>query len=184
MRVRYEELLENPARLRAWTGLDQEEIEAMLPSFELAWEEHRKSYHRAPEARKRGLGAGRPGKLRRLEDKLLFILVYFKVYPLQEVQATLFGMSQGQANEWIHRLTEVLQATLQRDLQLPARDAATLESLLAECESHSFVIDGTERPTQRPSHHAVQEERYSGKKKRTRIKMWSSATSESEKSAS
>lgn len=184
MQLRYEELVQKPERVLAWTGLTQAEIEQMLPAFEVAWEEHRKTHHRAPESRKRGLGAGRPGQLRRLEDKLLFILVYFKVYPLQEVQATLFGMSQSQANEWIHRLTEVLQATLQRDLQLPARDAATLETLLAECESHSFVIDGTERPTQRPSHDAVQQERYSGKKKRTRIKTWSSATSESEKSAS
>jgi hypothetical protein len=94
----------------------------------------------------------------RLEDKLLFILVYFKTYPLQEVQATLFGMSQGQANEWIHRLSEVLQAALGEQLHLPAREAASLESLLAECESHSFVIDGTERPTQRSSHDAVQRE--------------------------
>lgn len=102
--------------------------------------------------------------MRRLEDKLLFILVYFKVYPLQEVQGTLFGMSQSQANEWIHRLTTVLHATLQRDLHLPARDAATRKTVLAACESHSFVIDGTERPTQRPGHDAVQQERYSGKK--------------------
>lgn len=184
MRLRYEELVENPARLRAWTGLDREELEALLPSFQVAWDEHRQNHHRAPETRKRALGAGRPGSLRTLEDKLLFILVYFKTYPLQEVQATLFGMSQSQANEWIHRLTDVLQATLQRDLHLPARDAATVESLLAECENHTFVIDGTERPTQRPGHDAVQQERYSGKKRRTRTKMWSSATSENEKSAS
>ena len=184
MQLRYEELLTKPERLLAWTGLTQEEIEQLQPSFAVAWEEHRKSYHRAPESRKRSLGAGRPGQLRRVEDKLLFILVYFKVYPLQEVQATLFGLSQSQANEWIHRLTAVLQAALQRELHLPARDPATLELLLAECESHSFVIDGTERPTQRPGHNAVQQERYSGKKKRTRIKMWSSETSERTKCAS
>ena len=184
MQLRYEELMENSTRLRAFTGLDQEEMTQLLPSFDVAWEAHRTTHHRAPESRKRAVGAGRPGPLRRVEDKLLFILVYFKLYPLQEVQGELFGMSQSQANEWIHRLTGVLQTTLQRDLHLPARDPATLETLLAACESHSFVIDGTERPTQRPGHDAVQQERYSGKKKRTRIKTWSSATSASEKSAS
>lgn len=180
----YEELVKNPERLLALTGHTQEEIEQLLPSFEVAWEEHRATHHRPGESRKRAVGGGRRGRLHRLEDKLLFILVYFKVYPLQEVQGTLFAMGQSQAGEWIHRLTAVLQATLQRDLLLPARDAATLESVLAECESHSFVIDGTERPTQRSSHDTVQREHYSGKKKRTRLKTWSSATSASEKSAS
>lgn len=122
------------------------------------------NYHRAVEGRKRALGAGRPGQLRRVADKLRFILVYFKVYPLQEVQGMLFGMGQSQANAWIHRLTAVLQATLHQDLHVPARDAATLEAVLAACESHSFVMDGTERPTQRSSDDAVQREHYSGKK--------------------
>jgi Helix-turn-helix of DDE superfamily endonuclease len=164
MLLRYDELVQNPERLLAWTGLNQAEIAQLLPSFEAAWEEHRRSYHRPIEGRKRAFGAGRPGQLHRVEDKLLFILVYFKVYPLQEVQGTLFGMGQSQAHEWIHRLTEVLQATLHRDLHLPARDAATLEGVLAACESHSFVIDGTERPTQRSAQDAVQREHYSGKK--------------------
>lgn len=164
MILRYEELVKNPERLLALTGHTQEEIEQLLPSFEVAWEEHRVTHHRPVESRKRAFGGGRRGQLHRLEDKLLFILVYFKVYPLQEVQGTLFGLGQSQAGEWIHRLTAVLQATLQRELLLPARDTATLESVLAECESHSFVIDGTERPTQRSSHNAVQREQYSGKK--------------------
>ena len=184
MILRYEELMHQPERLLALTGLTQEEVEQPLPSFAVAWEAQRTTYHRPVEGRKRALGAGRRGHLPRVEDKLLFILVYFKVYPLQEVQGALFGMGQSQANEWIHRLTTVLQATLQIDLHLPARDAATLEQVLAACESHSFVIDGTERPTQRSSHEAVQREQYSGKKKRTRIKMWSSATLASEKCAS
>jgi len=184
MILRYEEVVKNPERFLAFTGHTQEEFEQVLPSFEAAWEEHRATYHRAIERRKRAVGGGRRGQVHRVEDKLLFILVYFKVYPLQEVQGMLFGMGQSQAGEWIHRLTEVLHATLQRDLLLPARDAATLESVLAACESHSFVIDGTERPTQRSSDDAVQRAHYSGKKKRTRLKTWSSATSASGKSAS
>lgn len=184
MILRYEDLMKKPERLLAFTGLKHEEIEQMLPSFTAAWEAHRKNYHRPTEGRKRTLGAGRPGRLHRVEDKLLFILVYFKVYPLQDVQGALFGIGQSQANEWIHRLTDVLHATLHQDLHLPARDPATLESVLAACESHSFVIDGTERPTQRSAQDAVQREHYSGKKKRTRIKMWLSATSASKKSAS
>jgi hypothetical protein len=159
--------------------MDRAEIEQLLPTFEQVWEEHRRTHHRAPTARKRALGAGRPSHLGTTEDKLFFILVYFKTYPLQAVMGTLFDMSQSQANEWIHRLTGVLQTTLQTDLQLPARDAATLETVLAACTSYTFAIDGTERPTQRSSDDTIQQEQYSGKKKRTRIKTWSSLTSRS-----
>jgi hypothetical protein len=73
MILRYEELMKNPERLLAFTGLKQEEIEQMLRAFEAAWEAHRTSYHRPTEGRKRALGAGRPGQLPRGEDKLLFI---------------------------------------------------------------------------------------------------------------
>jgi len=45
------------------------------------------------------MGAGRKAHLSVLEDKLLFILAYFRLYPTQAVQGFLFGMSQSQANE-------------------------------------------------------------------------------------
>jgi hypothetical protein len=56
-----------------------------------------------------------------LEDKLVFILFYFKYYPTQEVLGFLFGIGQSQANEWIHRLTPLLNAALGYEQQLPAR---------------------------------------------------------------
>jgi hypothetical protein len=177
MRLSYNDMKDDPTELRAWTGMDRAEIEQLLPTFTLAWEEHRRTYHRAPSTRKRALGGGRKSHVRHLDDKLFFILVYFKTYPLQTVMATLFGMSQSQTNEWIHRLTAVLQATLDADVYLPARDAATLAEVLAACASYTFAIDGTERPTQRSTDDTIQEAHYSGKKKRTRIKMWSSLTS-------
>lgn len=186
MRVRYDDMKNDPIKLRAWTGMDRTEIEHILPTFELAWDAHRRTHHRPPTERKRVLGAGRKSQLgagRKSQlattiDKLFFILVYFKTYPLQEVMATLFGMSQSQANEWIHRLSAVLQATLATDQYLPARDAATFAAVLAECENDTFAIDGTERPIPRSSDDVIPQQPYSGKKKRTRLRMWSSLTSE------
>ncbi|MCX5964482.1 MAG: transposase family protein [Cyanobacteria bacterium] len=62
---------------------------------------------RSREKRQRGYGTGRKSELEHLDDKLLFILVYFRLYPTQEVQGHLFGIGQAQANEWVHRLTRV-----------------------------------------------------------------------------
>lgn len=87
------------------------------------------------EGRKRAMGAGRKAHLRDLEDKLLFILVYFRLYPTQAVQGFLFGISQAQANEWVHRLTGVLNQALGYEQQLPERDPANLEKVLSACPS-------------------------------------------------
>jgi hypothetical protein len=51
----------------------------------------------------RGLGAGRPGILDNPADALVFILVYFRQYPTQELQGILFGISQQQACALIHK---------------------------------------------------------------------------------
>ena len=55
------------------------------------------------------------------EDRLLFILAYLKTYPLQVVQGRLFGMDQSKANQWIHVLLGVLQATLRALGDTPSR---------------------------------------------------------------
>lgn len=174
MNLSYEAVKDDPTRLRACTGMDRAEFERLLATFVLAWDEHRLRHHRAPESRKRALGGGRTGRLASVEAKLCFILFYLKTYPLQEVMGTIFGMSQSQVNEWVHRLSDVVHATLDADHYLPERDPATLEEVLASCESREFLIDGTERPTQRSGDDTLQRRAFSGKKRRTRIKTsWS-----------
>jgi hypothetical protein len=66
------------------------------------------------------------------EDRLLFILSYLKVAALQVAHATLFGMSQPNANKWIHVLLTVLHQTLHDMGDLPARHVAELRQRLAE----------------------------------------------------
>jgi len=57
-----------------------------------------------------------------MEDKLLFILVYLKQAPTQEVQGSLFGMRQSKANMWIHLLHPVLNRALAQTGDMPKRD--------------------------------------------------------------
>jgi DDE superfamily endonuclease len=102
-----------------------------------------------------------------MEDKLLFILMYFKIYPLQEIMAFFFDTSQGRVNEWIHHLSTVLKMALGKTQMLPERDPKNLEQTLALCVAVDFIIDGTERRIQRPQNAMEQQEKYSGKKKRT-----------------
>ncbi len=101
----YHLLKQKPRVLRAFTSLDPEEFDTLLIPFEQAWESYVTQHYRHKTSRKRRYGGGRKPHLLAIEDKLLFIVFYFKVYPLQEVLAAFFGMSQARANEWIHKLT-------------------------------------------------------------------------------
>jgi len=151
------------------TGLSTEGFKQILPSFEEAWEADL-DRRGAGRLRLRGRGGGRKGGFRGSADRLVFILVYFRLYPIQAVQGLLFGMSQPQANEWVHRLTPFLNAALGHQQQLPARQPRDLEAVLGECEGLEFIIDGVERPIQRPKNPERQRQFYSGKKKRHSIK--------------
>src|SRR5712671_5490468 len=89
----------------AMTGLTLAEFRDLLPAFETAYERAYPSDWTADgQERQRWPGAGRHSVLSRSEDKLLFILVYLKTYPLQVVLGQLFGISTSQANYWLQHL--------------------------------------------------------------------------------
>jgi hypothetical protein len=82
------------------------------------------------------------------EDRLLFILVYLKTYPLQVVQGRLFGMGQSKAHQWIHVLLVVLRATLRTLGDAPTRSVQALAKRLgvAEADVAAMVV-----PTEEPA---------------------------------
>ncbi len=97
MELRYENLKSKPTAFRSFTGFDAKEFQILLGAFTTSWEGYSQQNRLPSELRQRGYGGGRKALLGTCENKLLFILVYFKTYPLQEVLAFHFDMSQGQA---------------------------------------------------------------------------------------
>jgi hypothetical protein len=166
----YNRVKNKPKLLRAMTSLDRTEFEALLPAFQTAWEAHVKESSPANQKRQRQPGGGRKPALRTIADKLLFILFYFKTYPLEEVLAFEFGITQGQACYWIHTLSPVLQQALAALGQLPERQPAQLATDLAQSGENRLGIDGTERRIQRPKDKVEQQQYYSGKKKAHTVK--------------
>ena len=78
----------------------------------------------------------------------MFILTYLKTSPLQVVQGRLFGMDQSKANQWIHVLLGVLQATLRALGDAPSRSLQALAQRLGmtEVEATALVV-----PPEEPS---------------------------------
>jgi hypothetical protein len=163
----YQQLKDKPRDFLAATGHTVAEFEQLLPAYQTAYA-HRYPSHLtlAGKERQRQPGGGSKGGLAQAEDRVLFILIYLKTNPLQTMHGLQFGLSQSQANYWIHHLLPVVQVALQELGMTPARDGDEVASSPLALEgTPDLALDGTERRRQRPQDAAEQRAHYSGKKK-------------------
>src|SRR4030095_2067600 len=120
----YNELKNKPREFLAATGLKVDEFEQLLPAFQTAYEQKYPPHlTQAGKTRQRQIGGGATGAVPNSDDKLFFILVYQQNKPLQTMHGLQFGLSQPQANAWIHRLLPVLQQALRTLGEAPAPEA-------------------------------------------------------------
>lgn len=148
--------------LRALTGLNRKAFSELVETFSSLYEQTRSS-----QPRQRAVGGGRKARLLSTQEKLFFILFYFKCYPTFDLAGVIFEMHRSQAHEWMHRLQPILEQTLGEKLVLPERKLDSIEAFLERFpEVKRVIIDGTERPIARPQKPQAQQLNYSGKKKR------------------
>lgn len=160
--VNYQSSSTKPREFLSLTGLEHEEFRTLLPHFREALSAC--PYTLEGKHRQKPSTNYSNSPLPTSEDKLFFILVYFKQYPTQSYLGSSFGMTQPKANVWIHYLSPVLQEALSTAHLSPAREAGDLNHEPGSLFSH----DGTERPIQRPKED--QKTYYSGKKKAHTVK--------------
>lgn len=164
----YAQLDEKSKELLAATSLTAEEFGKLLSVFEkrLVVLAPSSTLTKRGEPRKRKQGGGRQERLATAADKLLFILIYQKTYPLQTMLGLQFDLSQSRANYWIHALLPILDESLAELGMVPERNPeAVADSPLVNASAPDLLIDGTERRIQRPKDEEEQKEHYSGKKK-------------------
>ena len=163
--LEYAVIKKNRSEHLALTGLTRKEFARLLVAFEQAEDEALEQAYTKP-LRQRQPGGGRPAILRNREQRLLFILVYFKTYSIQVVQGKLFDMSQSRANRLIHELTPLLKRALDITGVVPARDPKQVSKVArGKAEQVELIIDGTDRQRQRPKNKDAQVLHYSGKHK-------------------
>lgn len=118
------------------TSLTVEQFEQLVDPFDQAFVRHMQQW--TMEGKPRTARAYTPyvnSPLPTPEDRLLFLLCYLKVAALQVAHGALFGMTQPNANKWLHLLLIVLYQTL-RDLgDAPARHLLALRERLAQLQT-------------------------------------------------
>ncbi len=165
MGLTYAQLKDKPKKLLALTGLTRAELDDLLVAFNKV-SRPKTAVTQQGRPRQRRVGGGRKATLQSHEDRLLFILVYVKTYPLQEIMGELFGMEVSKVNEWIHRLWPVLRDALNELGVMPERTAQAVAPAPAKRHTgRTVILDGPERRRQRPKNPEKQALPYSGKKK-------------------
>jgi hypothetical protein len=158
----YDKIKKNSVQLLSLTGFAIEEFESFLPYFKANWDEYYSHFTLTGKVRERISYNRKTSKIPKIGDKLLFIFSYLKNNPLQEYHGAMFEMTQPQCNDWIHLLAEILRKTLKNLGELPDRNYERVKYIAQQIDN--VILDGTERPIQRPLDSDRQKSCYSGKK--------------------
>jgi len=152
----------SPRTFRAITGLTVSKFNQLylelLPLYEKA-----ESKRLRKANRQRKSGGGRKKELR-LEDQLIMLLMYYRLYISQEFLGILFNLH----NCNVSRQIKYLEPLLAKIFKIPSRKIKLTETELTEEKIIEFFVDATEQPVNRPKKR--QKRYYSGKKKRHTIK--------------
>jgi len=162
-----EKVLKRDRLCRALTGLAPQEFRDLLAVFAAALAQAAMDAYLTDPHRKRKPGAGRKLFAKTAEEKLFFILLYYRIYPTFEVLSFLYDRDRGNVWHAYDALSPVLESALGKKLALPKRQIKSVEEFFeAFPEAKEVFLDGTERPIQRPKNAEKQTANYSGKKKR------------------
>lgn len=175
-----QKLFNNPILLKRCTGLTQSQFKELIIRITPLWNQS-ETKRLSENIRKRAIGAGHPYHLKTIEEKLLCILFWYKVYPAFWLLGMLLGFDGGNACKLIKRLRALIESAADpsmgiyfkrvvRNIQKGRKKISSFEDLEREFpEIAEIFIDTTEQQRLRPKKQ-VQKRYYSGKKKRHTLK--------------
>ena len=162
MLINPKKLLRRERQLKAVIGMGGKEFKILHKQFDEIYNKIQQK-----KLRKRAIGGGRQGVIKDTKSKLLFILMYVKVYPTYDLAGALFGVVASRPHEWVNEYLPILEEALGRHCVLPARKITSSEEFRRLYPGvQEVILDGAERPIQRPKNNKNQKKAYSGKKKR------------------
>ncbi|MBL8156964.1 MAG: transposase family protein [Anaerolineae bacterium] len=168
MIMRYEYLSQHATVFQKCSGLTvdlfDQLVKDVLPLY-LEAEEDRLSHRH----RQRALGAGHPFELD-VRDHLLLTVIWLRLYPIHEVLAYLFGISDSTVSRLIERVLPILEQSGRDGMRWPdpgKKRRRQLPDLLKDIPELTVLVDSFEQRVQRPPH---DDSHYSGKKKQHTLK--------------
>ena len=88
--IQYDKIKTRPVQFVSITGLTLEDFNFLLPHFKAEWDEYNDHFTFTGKLRQRRTFTRKDSILPRMEDKLMFLLIYLKTNPLQEHHTAIF----------------------------------------------------------------------------------------------
>jgi len=155
---------------RSFTGLEVSEFDSLYERLRPDYEESERERLSRPNS-KREIGGGGKFKLS-LRDRLLMLLVYYRLYATFTLVGFLFDLDQGN----VYRDIRYLEPLVRRSVPIPkkvhklTRRLRTIEEVEQFFPGFKAFIDATEQEIPRPKNAKKRKTHYSGKKKRHTVK--------------
>jgi Helix-turn-helix of DDE superfamily endonuclease len=165
--------IKSKRQLKSYAGVDIETYRILYSCLEKT-ESAKQSMLSKRANRQREYGAGCKERLSTIDDKLLFILHYYKSYPTMDNMAIDYKMSRSSVWNYVHALSAKLYPILVELGVMPLREMPSIEEFKAFLEAnkvHQLIIDVTERTIERPSEKVANRAQYSGKKNDIRLRI-------------
>lgn len=168
--LNYDRLSKKPLIFRVFSGLEVPEFDVLYAKIEEAYPAfEQKRLYRVD--RKRGVGAGHPFKLP-LNDRLLMLLMYYRLYVTSTLLAFLFDLGQTNVLKDMRMLEPLVSEVLPlpKKLHQKVRRLRTIDEVEAVFPGFKAFLDATEQEIPRPKSKRKRKTHYSGKKKRHTVK--------------
>ena len=171
----YDKLSRKPLLFKCYTGLSVEqfndifkEIESKYPKYEI----RRLSSRKEGRKRERAIGGGRHFNLT-VKDRVIMVLVYYKLYITYTLMEYLFGLNQSNVCRDIQKIEWLIRCCLPipQKLYKITRRLKTREEVEEYFPGFMAFTDCSEQPIPKPKNNKKKRRLYySGKKKKHTVK--------------
>ena len=166
----YLKLSKKPKQFLSFTGVTLQQFDVIVIDVKKQYSITEKA-RLSKRKRQRQIGAGHPFDLS-IEDKLVMLLVYYRLYITCELAGYLFDLDQSNVN----RNIRYLEPAVRKSIPIPSKLYADSKKINDIQQLQEFfpeliaITDGTEQQIPRPKNKKKRKTHYSGKKKRHTIK--------------
>ena len=176
-------LFQNSIKLQRCTGLNPQQFGALSLKIKPLWETRERQRLSRPD-RQRKMGAGHPYRLKTMEEKLLVILLWYKLYPAFWFLGLVVGLDAANVCKLVQKLRPLLQEAADPELSIyfkkinqdlkplfkGRKKISSFKDLKEQFpEIAEILIDATEQERERPRKR-IQKAYRSGKRKQHTLK--------------
>jgi hypothetical protein len=171
----YDSLSRKPLLFKSYTGLSVEQFDDIFKEIESRYDKYeikRLLSSRKDNRRVRAVGAGRGFKLD-IRDRVIMVLVYYKLYITYTLMEYLFGLDQSNVYRDIQKIERLIRCCLPipQKLYKVTRRLKTKEEVEEYFPGFMAFTDCSEQPIPRPKNNKKKRKLYySGKKNKHTVK--------------